>query len=1007
MIRRLFYTLNPIIVVGAMMFLSVEDDTMHSDNPGHAGRGAHDQESYVKVDGASAHWVRSDRLIWDVPDHTERIELRYCLNAAIRIDFGIPTGGNSIPVGERSRLDEKLADQHRHISGRSVWEMDAPPDTIKKAMRGQLRALAFNGDGRLVAATRVQFPGLIDEFFYYDGKLGPAYDGDKIILSLWAPTARSVRLKMHDREKKHLDTIDPDHWSDDAAEDAGDAIGDDQTNGMKGGSGSGAVELLPPTDGVWRFTGSRDDWDRMFYRFEVVVYHNGNNQVNTFEVTDPYSVSLSIDSYFSQFADLAGDEDLKPDGWDELRKKQPKPTDITLYEAHVRDFSMRDHTVAKEHRGTFMAFTYNGEQGRELSDGMAHLKRLSEAGLTHLHLLPINDIATVFENPDRRIDLHHPYRRICQMINHPGLMEECERRGFEPIWEVFGQMAAEDPATHLIQKPMHLPGRTRGMAALDAYNWGYDPFHFNVPEGSYSTNPDGVQRIIELRKMVQALHQIGLHVVVDVVYNHTFASHLAQRFSVLNRIVPFYYHRHNPDTGQIEQSTCCENTAAEHRMMEKLIIDSILLWAKEYKIDSFRFDLMGHHPLYVMENVKKALADLTLEKDGVDGRGIYIYGEGWNFGEVADNRIFDQATQFNMTGKGIGNFNDRLRDAVRGGNFTDHGRRQGFSSGLYLFPNEEADWDQEKSRSQLLEAADRIRVGMTGNLVSYPYINRYGERVTGSNEWIGFAGQPHESVNYIDKHDNETLWDNTQAKLPLDMKMKDRVRVHLLSNAFVNFGQGVPFYQMGTDILRSKSMDRNSFDSGDWFNAVDFSLETHNWAIGLPPGWDNEARWDQIRTFLRHPNMEVGREHMEWAHQAFLEQLQIRYSSPLFRLTSAEEIHRRVAFHNVGPAQEPGIIVMTISDGLCAGDDLDPDLDGILILFNADIRKRTISLAAEGVNRVDTRLHPIQARGSDYRAQEAVRDGDLFHLPPLTAVVYITPQDGEQGRYFCNDLSAE
>ncbi len=130
---------------------------------------------------------------------------------------------------------------------------------------------------------------------------------------------------------------------------------------------------------------------------------------------------------------------------------------------------------------------------------------------------------------------------------------------------------------------------------LDGFNWGYDPFHYTTPEGSYATNPDGPTRIVEFREMVQALNQMGLRVVMDVVYNHTNAAGQDDK-SVLDRIVPGYYHRLN-DTGQVETSTCCQNTASEHNMMEKLMVDSLLTWATEYKVDAFRFDLMGHHSL--------------------------------------------------------------------------------------------------------------------------------------------------------------------------------------------------------------------------------------------------------------------------------------------------------------------------------------------------------------------------------------------------------------------------
>jgi pullulanase-type alpha-1,6-glucosidase len=496
--------------------------------------------------------------------------------------------------------------------------------------------------------------------------------------------------------------------------------------------------------------------------------------------------------------------------------------------------------------------------------------------------------------------------------------------------------------------------------------------------------------------MVSALHEIGLLVVVDVVYNHTSAYGLNAR-SVLDKVVPGYYQRYHPVTGAIETSTCCPNTASEHFMMEKLMIDSILLWAEKYKIDSFRFDLMGHHPLGTMRRIQQALTGLTLERNGVDGARIYIYGEGWNFGEVADNRIFDQATQFMTAGTGLGNFNDRLRDGIRGRNFTDVGRRQGFVSGMYLFPNEAEGRPAEEQRADLLYQADQIRVGLAGNLRTYPYVDRSGRAGVGGRDGIGYTLLPTENVNYIDKHDNETLWDNTQTKLPLDMSLAERVRVHMLSNAFINFGQGVPFYQMGSDILRSKSLDRNSYDSGDWFNRVDFTLETHNWGIGLPPRWDNANRWSEIMGLLENPNMKADRESMQLAHQLFMEQLRIRYSTPLFRLRTAEDVHSRVRFHNVGPDQVAGLIVMSVSDGVCAGRSLDPSHDGILVLFNASREALSIELGLPNMV-----LHPVQVHGLDPVVKQARNDSGLFTVPGLTAAVFGTALHETVQQFPCN-----
>ncbi|MCZ4148750.1 hypothetical protein BZG21_30385, partial [Escherichia coli] len=168
-------------------------------------------------------------------------------------------------------------------------------------------------------------------------------------------------------------------------------------------------------------------------------------------------------------------------------------------------------------------------------------------------------------------------------------------------------------------------------------------------------------RVEEFRSMVGSLHSMGLEVVLDQVFNHTAASGQADR-SVLDKIVPGYYHRLDA-TGKVETSTCCQNLATEHAAAQKLMVDALVVWAKDYKVDGFRFDLMGHHSRETMEAVRSALDELKPGRDGVDGKSIYLYGEGWNFGEVADNARFYQATQGQLNGTGIGTFNDRLRDA--------------------------------------------------------------------------------------------------------------------------------------------------------------------------------------------------------------------------------------------------------------------------------------------------------------------------------------------------------
>jgi len=184
---------------------------------------------------------------------------------------------------------------------------------------------------------------------------------------------------------------------------------------------------------------------------------------------------------------------------------------------------------------------------------------------------------------------------------------------------------------------------------------------------------------------------------------------------------------------------------------------------------------------------------------------------------------------------------------------------------------------------------------------------------------------------------------------------------------------------------------------------VDFSLDSHLWAKGLPPAWDNEARWDDIRALFRDASVDVRREHMELSHQLFREQLRIRYSSPLFRLRTAEQIHKRLAFHNIGPDQKPGIIVMTISDGTCAGEPLDPNYDGILVIFNADNQSREVTLGLEGVSWEGLELHPVQQQGADPVVRQTEHEDGSFQIPALTAAVFVMPQKEAQGSFVCNE----
>ena len=230
--------------------------------------------------------------------------------------------------------------------------------------------------------------------------------------------------------------------------------------------------------------------------------------------------------------------------------------------------------------------------------------------------------------------------------------------------------------------------------------------------------------------------------------------------------------------------------------------------------------------------------------------------------------------------------------------------------------------------------ADRVQVGLVGSLAAYKLEDRYGEtKRTDEIDYFGrpagYTAVPFESINYISKHDNQTLWDINQLKLPVDMPMADRVKVQQLGLAINTFAQGIPFYHMGVDILRSKSLNRDSYDSGDWYNRVDFSLETHNWNIGLPREDKDGNNWALMLEIIKDGvDKTPTKADMQSAHDYFLKLLKTRYESPLFRMRDSADVIEKISFKNTGPEQVPGLIAMAIDDR-CATGDLDPAVDEI------------------------------------------------------------------------------
>ncbi|MBP6748244.1 MAG: DUF3372 domain-containing protein [Xanthomonadaceae bacterium] len=725
---------------------------------------------------------------------------------------------------------------------------------------------------------------------------------------------------------------------------------------------SGRQMLMSAEDGVWHGSLNRDLTGHS-YTYLVDVYVPNVGIVRN-RVTDPYSVALTADSNRSVVLDL-DNPSTKPDGWDAAQRPAAAAsnTDMSVYELHVRDFSRDDASVRPAWRGKYLAFTERD------AAGMRHLRALADAGMTDVHLLPVFDIATVPETG-------------CATPELPAAAPDSEATQAAIV----------------------------AVAAKDCFNWGYDPFHFNAPEGSYATDAnDAAARIREFRAMVQALHAAGLRVGMDVVYNHASAAGQAQT-SVLDRIVPGYYHRLNAN-GRVEMSTCCANTATEHRMMAKLMIDSAALWAKHYRIDSFRFDLMGHQPREAMERLQARV-------DAAAGRHVPLIGEGWNFGEIANGSRFMQASQLSLQNSGIATFSDRARDALRGGGCCDRGEGLVANVGWLNDARDPASEGDPKRRAERMRIADLARMGLAGTLRDVRMRGADGEDKTLSQfdyagQPAGYAAEPGEVVNYVENHDNMTLFDLNALRLPRDTSREDRARVQLLGAATTAFSQGVAYYHAGIDILRSKSLDRNSFDSGDVFNRLDWSYRGNGFGVGLPPKAENGADWPWLKPVLADRTIAPTAKDIAWMRDAFRDLLRIRASSSLFRLRSAGDVRRRLSFRNVGPEQNPAVLVVHlngagIADGLEAAHEItagealaqaskaapypDAVFREILYFVNASAETQTLRLGEE--RNKPYVLHPVQRspQATDprpkHQARYDKRTGE-FEIPARTAVVYV------------------
>lgn len=867
-----------------------------------------------------AYWVTADTIAWNpgAVSASWNVSLHYDGSGSLTLDPGGVTGGTTIPLTyDPAGLSAAVQAKFPQIAGFKAFHVPANRlAEVPSALKDQIAVDAKDAGNVLVDATGLQIQGVLDDLYTYDGALGATFGADNApTLRVWAPTARSVNLRLFaDSNPATTATVQP--------------------------------MTLDPATGVWSVTGP-SSWYGRYYLYEVNVFVRSTGHVETNLVTDPYSVSLAMNSQRSQVISL-NDPAYMPAGWDGLNDQtKPRldaPEDIVLYELHVRDFSANDATVPANLQGTFKAFTVN-------SNGMRHLRSLALAGLTHVHLLPSFDISSVNED--------------------------------KSTW----QSPAGDLST-FAPDSTEQQSRVQAVANADGFNWGYDPWLYTVPEGSYATNPDGPTSILEFRQMVKALNQSGLRVVMDVVYNHTTAAGQTDH-SVLDRIVPGYYHRLNGD-GNITTSSCCQDTASELNMMEKLLIDSVLTWAKSYKVDGFRFDLMSFHMKRNILKLRAALDALTPATDGVDGTKIYLYGEGWNFGELGNNARGVNATQANMAGTGVGTFSDRLRDGVRGGGPFSGIQAQGFLTGLSYDPNATNQGSPADQLNMLLLESDWVKTGMAAAIAGFQLVDRNGSLVNASQidyngQPSGYAADPQEVISYIEAHDNETLFDTIQEKAAPADTMADRVRMQNLGMSILSFGQGIPFYHAGVELLRSKSMDRNSYNSGDWFNKLDFTYNANNWGVGLPQAGDNQSNWPLMQPLLANLELKPGRNDILFSYTHFLEVLAIRCSTPLFRLRTGDDVKNRVSFYNNGPSQIPGLIVMSVAD---ADGGVDRAHNQVVVLVNANKNAATYTDAAFTGKAL--RLHPFQQISLDAAERSATFTSGTgsFSVPGRTAAVF-------------------
>lgn len=519
----------------------------------------------------------------------------------------------------------------------------------------------------------------------------PVYEGSDLELTytpqnskfrVWAPTATEVKILLYD-------------------------------NGSDGGAYK-MHDMKRSEKGTWTIS-LDENLKGKFYTFQVKI-----NDKWLDETPGMWVKATGVNGKRAAIIDFT---ETNPVGWEnDTRPPLKNFTDISLYEVHMRDFSVSPNSGMK-YKGKFLAFTEHGTKNSTgESTGIDHLKEL---GITHVHLLPVFDFASIDETK----------------LNE------------------------------------------------NKYNWGYDPVNYNVPEGSYSTNPyNPVTRIREFKQMVQSLHQSGIRVIMDVVYNHTAAG----KTSHLNLLAPGYFYRMNADSTWSNASGCGNETASERAMMRKFMIESVVYWVTEYHVDGFRFDLMGIHDIQTMNEIRAAL-------DKIDPT-IFMYGEGWT---AANSPLAEEKRAVKKNAKELENiavFSDDIRDAIRGSWM--HSQIPGFVSGI--------DSLEESVKFGIVGATQHDSIDYSRLIYSKePYVNN-----------------PTQIINYVSCHDDMCLVDKLRDSRPLGATDDELVRFDKLAQTIVFTSQGVPFIYAGEELYRNKKGIHNTYQSPDSVNRIDWNLKS-------------------------------------------------------------------------------------------------------------------------------------------------------------------------------------